>query len=79
MDDWTKKALREALQAWAGVLLLGFGAWLLLGLPGLCLGAGVAMMMSGLDRVGQMRAEAMERRLEEIRDEARRTRIGAGT
>ena len=77
MDDWEKKAVRASVQAWAGALLAVVALALLLGLPGICLGAGVTLMMLGLDRIGQMRAEALELRLEEIRDEAKRARIEA--
>ena len=71
MDDWTKKALGTAAQAWAGALLVMVALAVIQGWPGALLGAGLALMMSGLDGLATMRAEALEEKVEESRRDAK--------
>lgn len=71
MDDWTKKALGKAAQAWAGALLVMVALAVIQGWPGALLGAGLALMMSGLDGLATMRAEALEEKVEESRRDAK--------
>lgn len=72
MDDWTKKALGKAAQAWAGALLVMVALAVLLGWPGLLLGAGISLMMLGLDGLAALRAESLEEKLEDARRDAKR-------